>query len=59
MAKLYTTELCQKVAYDCMQIFGGFGYTVEYPDWPTLARCAAAHDRCGDFGDHEGDPREG
>jgi alkylation response protein AidB-like acyl-CoA dehydrogenase len=31
MAKLYTTELCQKVAYDCMQIFGGFGYTVEYP----------------------------
>jgi citronellyl-CoA dehydrogenase len=31
MAKLYTTELSQKVAYDCMQIFGGFGYTVEYP----------------------------
>jgi citronellyl-CoA dehydrogenase len=31
MAKLYTTELCQKVAYDCMQIFGGFGYTTEYP----------------------------
>ncbi len=31
MAKLYTTDLCQKVAYDCMQIFGGFGYTVEYP----------------------------
>jgi acyl-CoA dehydrogenase len=23
--------LCQKVAYDCMQIFGGFGYTTEYP----------------------------
>ncbi len=31
MAKLYTSELCQKVAYDSMQIFGGFGYTVEYP----------------------------
>lgn len=31
MAKLYTSELAQKVAYDCMQIFGGFGYTVEYP----------------------------
>ena len=31
MAKLYTSELCQKVAYDCMQIFGGFAYTVEYP----------------------------
>ncbi len=31
MAKLFTSELCQRVAYDCMQIFGGFGYTVEYP----------------------------
>ncbi len=31
MAKLYTSELSQKVAYDCMQIFGGFSYTTEYP----------------------------
>ncbi len=31
MAKLYTTELSQKIAYDCMQIFGGFSYTTEYP----------------------------
>ena len=31
MAKLFTSELKQKVVYDCMQIFGGFGYTVEYP----------------------------
>jgi citronellyl-CoA dehydrogenase len=31
MAKLYSTELCQKVAYDCMQIMGGFAYTTEYP----------------------------
>jgi citronellyl-CoA dehydrogenase len=31
MAKLYTSELSQRVAYDCMQIFGGFGYTTEYP----------------------------
>ena len=31
MAKLYTTDLAQRVAYDCMQIFGGFGYTTEYP----------------------------
>lgn len=31
MAKLYTSELSQKIAYDCMQIFGGFGYTTEYP----------------------------
>jgi len=31
MAKLYTSELCQKVAYDCVQIFGGFGFVTEYP----------------------------
>jgi alkylation response protein AidB-like acyl-CoA dehydrogenase len=31
MAKLFTIELAQKVSYDCMQIFGGFGYTTEYP----------------------------
>lgn len=31
MAKLFTTELAQRVTYDCMQIFGGFGYTTEYP----------------------------
>jgi alkylation response protein AidB-like acyl-CoA dehydrogenase len=31
MAKLYTTDLAQKVMYDCMQVFGGFGYTTEYP----------------------------
>src|SRR6266404_5001238 len=31
MAKLVTSELSQRVTYDCMQIFGGFGYTTEYP----------------------------
>ena len=31
MAKLFTTDLPQRVTYDCMQVFGGFGYTTEYP----------------------------
>ncbi len=31
MAKLFTSELSQRVTYDCMQLFGGFGYTTEYP----------------------------
>ena len=31
MAKLYTSELSQRVTYDCMQMYGGFGYTTEYP----------------------------
>lgn len=31
MAKLVACDLAQKVLYDCTQVFGGFGYTVEYP----------------------------
>ena len=31
MAKLFTSELQQRVTYDCMQIHGGFGYINEYP----------------------------
>jgi len=31
MAKLFTSDLAQRVTYDCMQIFGGAGYTTEYP----------------------------
>ena len=31
MAKLMACDLAQKVLYDCTQVFGGFGYTVEYP----------------------------
>jgi acyl-CoA dehydrogenase len=31
MAKLFVSELAQRVTYDCMQIFGGFGYSTEYP----------------------------
>jgi len=30
MAKLFAGELAQKVAYDCMQFHGGYGYIEEY-----------------------------
>ncbi|MEE8410191.1 MAG: acyl-CoA dehydrogenase family protein [Myxococcota bacterium] len=30
MAKLYTADLAQKVAYECLQIHGGAGYMAEY-----------------------------
>ncbi|MEZ4271260.1 MAG: acyl-CoA dehydrogenase family protein [Myxococcota bacterium] len=30
MAKLFACELAQKVAYECMQIYGGAGYMAEY-----------------------------
>ena len=31
IAKLTTTELQGKVADECLQLFGGYGYTTEYP----------------------------
>ena len=31
MSKLFAGDLSQRVLYDCMQMYGGFGYTTEYP----------------------------
>jgi acyl-CoA dehydrogenase len=31
MAKWYSTELANQVAYDCVQLHGGYGYMMEYP----------------------------
>lgn len=31
MAKLYASEICVEVANDAVQIFGGYGYTKDYP----------------------------
>ena len=31
MAKLFAGDLAQKVLYDCMQLYGGFGYTTDFP----------------------------
>ena len=30
-AKLWITELQNRVSDACLQLFGGYGYTVEYP----------------------------
>ena len=31
MVKLYTAEMVNRVAYDCVQLHGGYGYMREYP----------------------------
>ena len=30
MSKLFATELAQKVVYECQQLYGGYGYVLEY-----------------------------
>ena len=31
MVKLFTADMAQRVAYDCVQLHGGYGYMREYP----------------------------
>jgi alkylation response protein AidB-like acyl-CoA dehydrogenase len=31
MAKLFASEVAMKVTYDAIQVYGGFGYSREYP----------------------------
>jgi len=31
MAKFWITEMANRVAYDCLQLYGGYGYMEEYP----------------------------
>ena len=31
MAKYYASEMCVKVANEAIQIFGGYGYTKDFP----------------------------
>lgn len=31
MAKLFATETANKACYEAMQIFGGYGYTSDFP----------------------------
>ena len=31
MAKLYASEMANRVAYKAVQVFGGYGYINEYP----------------------------
>ena len=31
MVKLFCGDIAQKIAYDCVQLHGGYGYMREYP----------------------------
>ena len=57
MAKLWITETQCRVMDECLQLFGGYGYTTEYPICEALRGLArAAHLRRRERG-HEGNRR--
>ncbi len=58
MAKLYASEIAVEVANEGVQIFGGYGYTKDFPQ-RILSRCEALHNRRRDvrnpeIGDFQG-----
>ena len=42
MAKLWGSELQQRATDKCLQLFGGYGYTTEYPIGPAYADARVA-----------------
>ena len=58
MAKWWTTDLQKKVAAECLQLHGGYGFMSEYPisgDYAGCRRCSRIY--AGLERDHEGDHR--
>ena len=50
MAKHYSSEACVRIANDAVQIFGGYGYTKDFPV-EILQRLQALYYRRGHFRD--------
>jgi len=58
MAKWWCTELQKRVVDRCLQLFGGYGYMLEYPIARAYADARINHDLRGHHRDHEGDHRQ-
>ena len=55
MAKLFATEMAERVCRNAIQIHGGYGYSSEYPVERSVSGCAADDNRRG----HERSPAPG
>jgi len=55
-AKLWATEVQNRVIDRCLQLFGGYGFMMEYPIARVRRRARADHLR-RDVRDHEDDHR--
>ena len=57
MAKWWITELLKRVASQCLQLHGGYGFMMEYRSRDRLRRRRGAIDLCRHQRNHEGDHR--
>ncbi len=55
MAKWWCTELQKRVVDRCLQLFGGYGYMLEYPIARAYADARITTIYGGHHRDHEGD----
>ena len=44
MAKLFASQVCERVTSVCLELFGGYGYTTDYPGREVLSRRQDRHD---------------
>ncbi len=59
MAKYYASEVCVYASNEAVQIFGGYGYTKDFPGGEVLPRQQAVHHRRRHLGDPEAGDRTG
>ncbi len=58
MAKLFSSQVCERVTSLCVELFGGYGYTKDYPRREVLSRRQDRHDLRGDVQHAAPDDRE-
>ena len=58
MAKLFATEVANRVAYQAVQLHGGYGYMSEFPVERFFRDVRLWTIASGHIGDHEGDHRQ-
>ena len=59
MAKLFSSQVCERVTSLCVELFGGYGYTKDYPGREVLSRREDRHDLRGHVEHAAADDRQG
>ena len=58
MAKYFTSQVAERVASECLEVYGGYGFTRDYPAEKFLRDCEDRQDLRGHFVHATSDHRE-